>query len=277
MAAWSAAIRGCENIPAEGVTMSTTPLTSPTDASPSKPQVSATYQFVMVVLCLYALLALAVETTVRIDPQIRGVLEYADYAVCTIFLFDFFLSLWRAPRRLHYFLTWGWLDLLSSFPALDIARWGRIARVLRVLRVLRGLRATKLIAAAVLRRRAQNSFLAASLIALLLVVFSSVAALHFETDPASNIKTAEDAIWWSLTTITTVGYGDRFPVTAEGRFVAAILMCAGVGLFGILSGFLASWFLESGNNSGNAEIEALRQEIVSLREAITHGVKNGTV
>lgn len=256
--------------------MSTTPLNGPTDPSPSKPPVSPTYQFVMVVLCLYALLALAVETTARIDPQIRGVLEYADYAVCTIFLFDFFLSLWRAPRRLNYFLTWGWLDLLSSIPALDIARWGRIARVLRVLRVLRGLRATKLIAAAVLRRRAQNSFLAASLIALLLVVFSSVAALHFENDPASNIKTAEDAIWWSLTTITTVGYGDRFPVTAEGRFVAAILMCAGVGLFGILSGFLASWFLETGNNSGNAEIEALRQEIVALREAVTQAAKNGT-
>lgn len=230
---------------------------------------SATYQFAMVVLCLYALLALAVETTVRIDPQIRSVLEYADYAVCTIFLLDFFVSLWRAPRRLHYFLTWGWVDLLSSLPALDIARWGRIARILRVLRVLRGLRATKLIAAAVLRHRAQNSFLAASLIALLLVVFSSVAMLHFESGPASNIKTAEDAIWWSLTTITTVGYGDRFPVTSEGRFIAAILMCAGVGLFGILSGFLASWFLESGDKSGNAEIEALRQEIAALREALT--------
>jgi voltage-gated potassium channel len=249
--------------------MSTTPLS--TEPSPSKPNGSATYQFAMVVLCLYALLALAIETTVRIDPQIRAVLEYADYAVCTIFLFDFLVSLWRAPRRLHYFLTWGWVDLLSSLPALDIARWGRIARILRVLRVLRGLRATKLIAAAVLRHRAQNSFLAASLIALLLVVFSSVAMLHFETDPASNIKTAEDAIWWSLTTITTVGYGDRYPTTSEGRFIAAILMCAGVGLFGILSGFLASWFLESGDKSGNAEIEALRQEVVSLREAITQG------
>src|SRR3712207_7326739 len=48
----------------------------------------------------------------------------------------------------------------------------------------------------------------------------------------SNIKTAADAIWWSVVTLTTVGYGDRYPVTTEGRFLATLLMTAGIGLFG---------------------------------------------
>lgn len=61
-----------------------------------------------------------------------------------------------------------------------------------------------------------------------------------ETAPESNIKTAEDAIWWAFVTITTVGYGDRFPVTTEGRIIAALLMTAGVGLFGTFTGFIAS-------------------------------------
>ena len=64
-----------------------------------------------------------------------------------------------------------------------------------------------------------------------MLLFSSIAILQVETDPNSNIKTAEDAIWWSYVTITTVGYGDKYPVTTEGRIIAVILMTVGVGLF----------------------------------------------
>jgi hypothetical protein len=96
----------------------------------------------------------------------------------------------------------------------------------RIFPVLRGLRAARVLTSLVLPHRAENTFLAASLLAMLLVIFCSSAILHFETAPESNIKTAEDAIWWSFTTITTVGYGDRFPVTSEGRIIAVLLMCA---------------------------------------------------
>ncbi|HTU99381.1 MAG TPA: potassium channel family protein, partial [Luteitalea sp.] len=92
-------------------------------------------------------------------------------------------------------------------------------------------------------------------------------------DPASNIKTAEDAIWWAATTITTVGYGDRFPVTTEGRMIAAMLMAAGVGVFGVLSGLLAAWFTEPAQASAQrdeaiAELRALRDEIRMLQERL---------
>jgi voltage-gated potassium channel len=224
----------------------------------------------MLVLCLFALGALAVQTTTRLEPGTRTILDYADYLVCAFFLVDFALSLLRAPNRWRYFVTWGWLDLLSSIPTVDVARWGRAARVLRVFRVLRALRATKLLAGLVLRRRAESTFLAASLMALLLLVFCSIAVLHFEAAAAeANIKTPDDALWWAFTTITTVGYGDRFPVTGEGRVVAVILMAGGVGLFGTFSGFLAAWFLGSGQEaSRDSELEALRGENASLREAI---------
>jgi voltage-gated potassium channel len=78
-----------------------------------------------------------------------------------------------------------------------------------------------------------------------MLLFSSVAILQFETDPNSNIKTAEDAIWWSYVTITTVGYGDKYPVTTEGRIIAVILMTVGVGLFGTFTAFVSSWFVKS--------------------------------
>ena len=228
---------------------------------------SASYHLAMLVLSLYAIAALAAEAAMRLDPQIRAVLSYADYAVCALFAFDFFVSLWRAPHRLRYLSTWGWLDLLSSVPVLSVARWGRVARVARVFRVLRGIKATKEISSVLLQQRARNTFLAVSLLALLLVVTCSIAVLHFEIVPESNIHTAADAVWWSFATITTVGYGDRYPVTPEGRIVAVVLMCAGVGLFGTFSGFVAAWFLGP-SASAESEIAKLRTEIAAIREML---------
>lgn len=229
---------------------------------------SPAYQLFMLALCLYALVTLAAEAAFPPTSEIQHLLTYADTAVCMLFLVDFGLSLYRAENRWRYFYTWGWLDLLSSIPTLDIARWGRAARIARILRVLRGIRATKILAGLLIEKRRQSGILAASLLALLLLTLASISILQVETEPHSNIRTAEDAIWWALTTITTVGYGDHFPVTSEGRFVAGILMCAGVGLFGMFSGFLASWFVAPDAKRDQNDIQSLRQEIRDLRAVI---------
>jgi voltage-gated potassium channel len=229
---------------------------------------SPAYQLFMLALCIYALAALGAEAAYPAGSEIRQLLAYADTAVCMLFLVDFCVSFYRAENRWRYFYTWGWLDLLSSIPTLDAARWGRAARIARIVRVLRGIRATRILAGLVLEKRRQSGILGAALLALLLLTVASVSILHVETDPRSNIKTAEDAIWWSLTTITTVGYGDHFPVTSEGRFVAGILMCAGVGLFGMFSGFLASWFVAPDTKQEQNELEAIRQEIREMRRLL---------
>ncbi len=241
---------------------------------------SAGYHLFMLVLCLYALSALAVQTMIHFEPESQRIFDYADYVVCGLFLLDFLISIHQAENRWQYLFSWGWLDLLSSIPSLDIARWGRIARVVRIFRVLRGLRATRILTTLVVRRRVENTFLAASLVAILLVIFCSISVLHFETEPESNIKTAEDAIWWAFATITTVGYGDRYPITTEGRIIAGILMCAGVGLFGMFAGFLAAWFVgEPASKPDNGEyrdgiallheeLKGLHKELNALRETI---------
>jgi voltage-gated potassium channel len=234
---------------------------------------SPAYQIFMLALCIYALVTLGAETAYPPGSEIQQLLTYADTGVCFLFLGDFFLSLYRAENRWRYLYTWGWLDLLSSVPTLDVARWGRFARIARIVRVLRGIRATKILTSLVLEKRRESGLLAAALLALLLLTLASISILHVETEPGSNIKTAEDAIWWALTTITTVGYGDRFPVTSEGRMVAGILMCAGVGLFGMFSGFLASWFVAPDAKQDRDDIESLRQEIRDLR-ALLESSKN---
>jgi voltage-gated potassium channel len=138
----------------------------------------------------------------------------------------------------------GLIDLVSSIPMLDVFRVGRAIRVVRIFRTLRALRFTKYFLNYFLRNRKGTSFASVIMISLMLLIFGSVAMLQFETSADANIKTPADALWWAYTTITTVGYGDKYPLSIEGRIVAAILMTIGVGLFGTFTGFIASLFVE---------------------------------
>ena len=235
------------------------------------------YQVFMLALCLYAIGALAARTAVRFNDATVTILDTADYVVCGVFFLDFLWNLKRAENTWRYFITWGWIDLLSSLPMVDVARWGRLARVMRIFRVLRVLRAGRRLAAAIMRGRAENTALAAGLVALLLVTFCSIAVLNFEDVPGANILTPEDALWWAATTITTVGYGDRYPVTTEGRVVAVVLMSAGVALFGTLSAYLAKWFITPEvDQSSDRELAALRDEIAALRVVIEEGRRSSS-
>jgi voltage-gated potassium channel len=231
-------------------------------------RLSGSYQLFMLSLCVFALIALAMDTLLPLATPTRDVLRYADTAVCALFFVDFAVQLARAPNRWRYFVRWGWVDLLSSIPMVDVLRVGRAARIMRIQRVLRGVRSTKLLAEFVLGRRAQSAFLAATLVSILLVVFASVAILQFEQTPGANITTAQDAVWWAVVTLTTVGYGDRYPVTGEGRVIAGLLMIAGVGLFGTFSGYVASWFLASGVDAEKNDLADLRAELVALRQVL---------
>jgi hypothetical protein len=112
----------------------------------------------------------------------------------------------------------------------------------------------------VLRHRATSAFYSVLAVSFALVVSSAIAVASFEQDAAgANIQTAEDALWWALSTITTVGYGDRFPVTTEGRGVATMLMLASLGLVGTLSGVIAAWFLGPAQEKHAASVEAESQ------------------
>jgi voltage-gated potassium channel len=223
------------------------------------------YLVFMLVLSALSLIALAVSTRGSLDPEQRRIMDFADNAICVLFLVDFLYSMHKAPRPLRYFMKWGWLDLLSAMPMLDVLRTTRLARILRIVRLIRGIRATKIMAEFILTNRARSAFLAVSLLSVLLVVVSSIGILQFEGPPDSNIRTAGDALWWAVATVTTVGYGDKFPVTPEGRIIASFLMVCGVGLFGTLSGFVASWFLRPSHDEHEGDLAVLTREVREMR------------
>lgn len=197
---------------------------------------------VVLILSLYVLVSLVISTFFTINPEIQKILLQIDDLICIVFLYDFFHRFFKATNKLK-FLKWGWIDLISSIPFLDFLRVGRLLRFIRLLRVLRAFRSVRHIVQHVYKDQTKGLLSTVTIIAFLMILFSSVTILQVETAPNSNIKTAEDALWWSYTTITTVGYGDKYPVTTEGRLIAAILMTTGVGLCGTFAGYIASLFL----------------------------------
>lgn len=201
---------------------------------------------VVLILSVYVLLALLIDTFFKLPAEISRMLNFIDNIICIIFLLDFSVRLHRSENKWQ-FMKWGWIDLVSSIPNIDILRAGRTLRLIRILRILRAFRSTRHLVQHIFKKKVQGTIMTAALIAFLMLIFSSIAILQFETSPESNIKTAEDALWWSFSTITTVGYGDRYPVTIEGRIIAMLLMTAGVGLFGTFTAFVASWFVRQSN------------------------------
>jgi voltage-gated potassium channel len=226
------------------------------------------YVFFILALSVLALVALGIEAAIPLDAASRQILGYADFIICGLFFIDFLLCLRRAEDKKRYLVTWGWLDLLSSIPTVGFLRFARAARIVRLLRVLRVARSARLLSSAILEKRAQSGLLAAALASVLLIVSTSIAILQVEKSPEANIRTAEDAIWWSVTTMTTVGYGDRYPTSSEGRLVAGFLMVGGVGLFGVVSGFLAAWFLNPTGQKETSEHAAIQQELAEMRRQL---------
>jgi len=200
------------------------------------------FQIAILILSILALAALAADTMCEFPAAVQSLIQIVDTAVCVVLLVDLFLRFYHADSK-WAFMKWGWIDLIASIPNLDLLRWGRLVRVLRIIRLLRGVRSVHRVLTMILQNKMQGGAVSLGLMAFLLITFSSVSILVCERRGDANIESAEDAIWWSISTITTVGYGDKYPVTTEGRVVGIVLMICGVGMFAGLSGLVASVFL----------------------------------
>ena len=204
------------------------------------------------VLSLYVLGALLIDTLYDLDPEISRVLGIFDDLICVIFLIDFSIRFYQAESKLE-FMRWGWIDLISSIPMLEFLRAGRLFSIIRLVRVLRVFRSLRVLVKHFKKNRVESTVSSMAIITILLMIFCSITILRFEDVPHGNIKTAEDSLWWAIGTVTTIGYGDVYPVTTGGRIVASVLIIFGVAMFGTLSGLIASWFLGAKKNKQKNE------------------------
>lgn len=271
------------------------------------------YNIFILVLTVASLLIM-VLLLLPLDPDTHQLLLTYDNVIAFIFLADWIRNMLGTRPVSHYFIKErGWLDLLGSIPSFGISQYAgllrlaRLSRLARIGRLLGGKARTDLVKD-VVANRGQYAVFITLLSAGLVLSTASVLILQAESHSAdANIHTGQQALWWALVTITTVGYGDFYPVTGEGRIIATFVMFAGVGIIGALASILASILVpppkeaekpevkeaetaaveaetaaEAATQAASAtdavviELQRLRAEIAELRAAVTPGSGNGS-
>lgn len=185
-------------------------------------------------------------------------------------------SSWRSACSVAVWATWAMLvaDLVVRLSLADnrksFARHNAFDLVIVVLPLLRPLRLLRLVTLlSTMTRHAGSSlrsrvgiYLAGSVI--LIVFVASLAVLSVERGGRGSIQSFGDALWWSFATITSVGYGDTFPVTTTGRLIGVALMLAGIAVLGTVAALFASWLVERVSEEGAKTGAATRADIHAL-------------
>ncbi len=215
-------------------------------------------------LGVYAVQVLDVAPT----PLVQHLIAWADIAIWATFVADYAIRVRLSTDRWRFVRTHP-LDL--------------VAILLPPFRPLRALRAAPMLISGLHRARLTRARLAVFVgsTSLLVVFLCSLAFLDAERGaPDTKVTDYGDALWWAAVTVTTVGYGDVYPVTVEGRVVSIVLMAFGIGLISFAIGTATSWVVDQVKSVDasarrtdrevdelTAEVRALREEIAALTEA----------
>jgi voltage-gated potassium channel len=218
----------------------------------------------MTVLAIAWLPVLIVPLVRTLHGSVALTFDALDYFVWAAFAVEYGIKLWLAVDRWH-FVRHHLLDLaVVAVPVLRPLRLARLLRFIRLGRVVivlgEGLRRARAVLA---HHGLQYVLLAVAVITL------GAAALEvtFERHAAgpAAIHNFGDALWWAMVTVTTVGYGDKVPVTGAGKFVAVALMLTGIGLVGVLTATVASFFVQQQHTE---ELTAMKEQLQEIRELL---------
>ena len=220
----------------------------------------------LLVLALIMIPLLVAPVAFDLSARVERVVLALDWIIWGAFAAELAIRTFLAPRRLRY-LRRHWFDvLIVVLPFLRPLRIARSARALQALRVVRVLvylvRASHTTVAIMGRRGVQGVLL----FALGALIASAVVITFAERGSGGSIDGLGTAVWWAFTTVTTVGYGDTYPVTLIGRGVATFLMLIGIGLFGVLTANVAAYFVETAQDqSHDRATEPIEEVLAELR------------
>lgn len=208
---------------------------------------------------LLFLVVILLPLATPLPPQTQTALDWINWTLWAVFAIDYFTRLWLALDRWHFAKT----------HILDL--------IIVVVPAFRALRLLRLISLFIvfLRRSRDLPYLVLPLyvaaITAILIGVSAVLVYDAEGgDPNSNIKTLGDAVWWAFTTVTTVGYGDEYPITPIGRTLGVLLMLSGITLLGSLTASAAAWLTNTRRDAQDAVTnEALMEQIKALRDEVS--------
>lgn len=199
----------------------------------------------------------------------RTAIDAADYGIWAVFAIEYCLKLFLAPERWHFVRTHVFELMLVVFPML---RPLRIVQSTRAFRLLGLGRAVAAAGSGAKEARASLSSRTATycvLLIVLLVLVASAVVLDAEREVAgTNISSFGDAIWWAVVTVSSVGYGDHYPVSAVGRTVASAVMVLGIGLVSVMTASFAAWLVKQDEKVEDARISELTEQVTALNAQV---------
>lgn len=200
-------------------------------------------------LILYSVACFSIETLPELSGTVRQFLWYSELVVTVLFTVEYLYRIWVAENRLRFiFSFYGIIDLLAILPfylafTVDLRslRLFRLLRLFALLKLVRYNRAMQRFTKALyLAKEELAVFSVASLVVLYL---AAVGIYHFEHDAQPEVyKSIFDCLWWAVATLTTVGYGDIYPITLGGRLFTFVVLMVGLGLVAVPTGIVASAF-----------------------------------
>lgn len=208
-----------------------------------EPKLPAWWDWGVIVLTAFSLLLLVAESSVAAESVEGHWLRWIDTAVCGVFVLDFAVRFARADKR-WTFVKRNWFDLLGAIPLVGPLRTFRVVRLIRILRFTRVIT----LARRLMRRfdvaMPSQTFGYLGAIAVIVWLTAAFVFYGFESGVNESVRGIDDALWWSMTTLSTVGYGDLYPKTNGGRVVAFTTMIFGVGVLGTLAATIATAFID---------------------------------
>ncbi len=229
------------------------------EVSKDNDKVSMAYDILMMVAIVVSIIPLAFKTT-------NGLFHYVDIVTVILFIIDYILRLITADYKLgnksvasfirYPFTPWAIIDLISILPALTILSSGfkllrlfRIFRTFRVFRVFKALRYSKSMVIIInVMRNSKDALLAVCTLAVGYIIISALIIFNIEGD---SFETFFDAIYWATVSLTTVGYGDIYPVTIAGRIITMISSIFGIAIVALPAGIITAGYMEALNNEKN--------------------------
>jgi voltage-gated potassium channel len=198
-------------------------------------------------LIVLSVVSFSIETLPDLSVHARQILRYIEIFTVGVFTVEYLLRVVVADRKMEYVISWwGFVDLFAILPfyvttGLDL-RSIRVLRILRLFRILKLVRYNAAVQRYHLAFKLAREEILLFFAAALIVIYLSSAGIYYFENPAQpeQFSSIFDSLWWSVATLTSVGYGDIYPVTAGGKIFTSIVLLVGLGIVAVPAGLMAS-------------------------------------
>ena len=218
------------------------------------------YEKLIFILSIYVIGELYISTIYRFSSSTRILLDRIDFVICLIFITDFFYFLYKSENK-SKFLKVHWIDFVASIPYVGVLRIGRFVRIIRVFRLVRS---GHIFYKYFIRNKTLSILQIAITLSLFTIVISSISVFIIENPVNPLFASLTDSFWWSVITLTTVGYGDIVPITPEGKVFSILLIGMGIGLIGTFTGYITDYFIQD---------EEINERLIRIEDKLDRFIK----